>query len=47
MLARITSCDNYGVEVRFDGWSPKWDLRYNWNSYKISPLRRCTHGYSG
>ena len=47
MLAKIISLDNYYVEIRFDGWPAKWDLRYPWTSSKIVPVRLRSHGYTG
>jgi hypothetical protein len=46
-LAQIIAKDDSGVRCHFDGWSSRHDISYRWSSYKISPFRRFSKGYSG
>lgn len=46
-LAQIVYKDENVVKVHYDGWSSKWDIMFKWSSYKISPFRRYSKGYTG
>ena len=46
-LAEITSITNRTLTIHFDGWSNKWDCEYKINSFKVSPFRKFSRGYTG
>ena len=46
-LGEVVAKDETAVRIHFDGWSSKWDVTQRWTSYKISPFRRYSKGYTG
>lgn len=46
-LGVVAARDDTAGRIHFDGWPAKWDATYRWTSYKITPFRRYSRGYTG
>lgn len=46
--AKVVSIDDiYGLTIRFDGWSRKWEDKVSLKSSRIAPFRRYSRLYTG
>jgi hypothetical protein len=47
LSAQIEEVEENAIKVHFDGWPSKWDEWMKITSYKVSPFRKNSEGYTG